>query len=239
MSQEDAGCTDAMEVWSTNAFQAVLKPLAPEFERASGHVLSVKYRSSNMIMAHAAKGQRGDAVVATRPALDELAAQGKLEAASITDLASTGLGIGIRAGADKPDIGSPEALRRTLLAARSIVYSSTGASGLYFSRLIEHLGIVSQVKAKAIVYTGGLIGDVIVRGEAELGAQMVSEILAVPGVELAGELPTEFQYPTMFSAGMFTGTPHPAAVRALAAFLTTPQAQAMYEKAGMRGAALR
>jgi molybdate transport system substrate-binding protein len=222
-----------LDVWATNAFQSVLKPLAGPLERAA-NALTITYRSSNMILDEAAKGARADALVATRPALEDLARQGVVLAESITDLASVGLGLGIRAGAPRPDLSSPDAVRRALLAARSIVYSATGASATCFMRMVEQLGIANEVKAKAIVYTGGLVGDVIVRGEAELGAQMVSEILAVPGVTVAGDLPPEFRQSTMFAAALFAQSRRHDISRAVIGVLTSAQARPVYEAAGMK-----
>jgi molybdate transport system substrate-binding protein len=222
-----------LDVWATNAFQSVLKPLAGPLERAAS-TLTITYRSSNMILVEAAKGGRADALIATRPALDDLARQGVVLAESITDLASVGLGLGIRAGAPRPDLSSPDAVRRALLATRSVVYSATGASATHFMRMVEQLGIANEVKQKAIVYTGGLVGDVIVRGEAELGAQMVSEILAVPGVALAGDLPSEFRQPTMFAAALFAQSRHHDISRAVIGVLTSAHVRSVYEAAGMK-----
>ncbi|HWI15082.1 MAG TPA: substrate-binding domain-containing protein [Burkholderiales bacterium] len=231
---DDAG----MELWATNAFQSVLKPLGEPLLAAAGGALSIVYRSSNMILAEVAKGGRGDALIATRPALEELAAQRVVMADSITDLASVGLGIGVRAGAPRPDLSTPDAVRSALLAARSIVYSATGASAGYFLKMVNALGIASEVSAKAIVYAGGLVGDVVARGEAELGAQMVSEIVAVPGVVLAGPLPREFQSPTMFAAALFAHTRRAGYARAVVRLLASPQSRPVYEAAGMTPAAL-
>jgi len=221
-----------LELWATNAFQSVLKPLSEPLQRAAG-ALAIAYRSSNMILAEAAKGGRADALIATRPALEDLARLGVVAGESITNLASVGLGLGIRAGAPRPDLSSPDAVRRTLLAAHAIVYSATGASAAYFMRMVEKLGISSEVKAKAIVHAGGLVGEVIVRGEADVGAQMVSEILAVPGVVLAGELPAQFRQPTMFAAALFAQSRRRDTARAVIGVLTSAEARPVYEAAGM------
>ena len=227
----------SMELWATNAFQSVLKPLGDPLLAAAGGALSIVYRSSNMILAEVAKGGRADALIATRPALEELAAQRVAMAGSITDLASVGLGIGVRAGAPRPDLSTPDAVRSALLAARSIVYSATGASAGYFLRMVDALGIASDVKAKAIVYSGGLVGDLVARGEADLGAQMVSEIVVVPGVVLAGPLPQEFQSPTMFAIALFAQARRADTGNAVMRVLTSSQARPVYEAAGMMPAA--
>ncbi|MGE5465681.1 MAG: substrate-binding domain-containing protein [Methanocella sp.] len=228
--------TATMDLWATNAFQSVLKPLAEPLLQASGGALSIVYRSSNMILAEVAKGGRADALIATRPALEQLAREGIVKRDSIVELASTGLGIGIRAGSPRPDLSTPDAVRQALLDARSVVYSATGASATYFLQMIEQLGIANEVKAKAIVYAGGLVGEVVAKGEADLGAQMVSEILAVPGVELAGELPAQFQQPTMFAAALFEQTQHADLAGALLRVLTSERARPVYVAAGMKPA---
>lgn len=222
-----------LELWATNAFQAVLKPLADALLAASGGALSIVYRSSNTILAEIGKGGRADALIATRPALEQLGRDGIVASASITDLASVGLGIGVRAGAPVPDLSTPDAVRRALLAARSIVHSSTGASAAYFLEMAQRLGVADQVKAKAIVYSGGLVGDLVASGAAELGAQMVSEIVAVPGVTLAGELPDEFRHPTVFAAALFAHTTRASAAHAVMRVLASAAARPIYQKAGM------
>ncbi len=226
-----------VDLWATNAFQVVLKPLAERLRNSAGADVAIRYRSSNMIMAHAEKGERGDAVIGTRPAMEELARRGIVEGGSITSLASTGLGLGVRAGRAKPDVSSDDAVRRTLLAARNIAYSSTGASATYFLQMVERLGIAEAVKAKAIVYEGGLVGELVASGEADVCAQMVSEIVAVPGVELAGDLPAQFRNPTVFAGALFVGSQRGDAARAIIAMLARPDARPLFEAAGMAPAA--
>ncbi len=137
---------DTLQLWATNAFQSLLKPLAEPLQQAAG-ACSIEYRSSNMILAEAARGGRADALIATRSALEQLAREGVVDGATIAGLASAGLGLGVRAGTPLPDVSSPEAVKRALLAARSIVYSSTGASATYFLDMVERLGIAREVKA--------------------------------------------------------------------------------------------
>lgn len=231
--REGIGESARIRVWATNAFQAILKPLVPRFEREHGVRLEVSYGSSAVIMARVADGRSADAAIATREALDQLAQRGMVDGGSVRDLASTGVGVAIRAGAARPDLGSSHAVRRTLLAAPSVAYSATGASAAYFQQLIERLGIAQEVRAKAIVYTGGLVGEVVARGEAALGVQMVSEILAVPGVDLAGPLPADIQCTTLFAGGVFMKTAHADVARALVGFLADSDVAATYRAAGM------
>jgi molybdate transport system substrate-binding protein len=222
-----------MQLWATNAFQAVLRPLDAQLEQAAGSGIRVTYRSSNAIMAQVAQGERADAVIATCAAVRELAARGIVDGESIRELATAALGLGVRAGAGRPDVSSAAAVRSALLAVHSVAYSATGASAAYFLEMVERLGISSEVKAKAIVYEGGLVGDLVACGEVELGAQMVSEIVAVPGVALVGPLPAEFRKDTPFCAAVFRGARRPTADPEVTAFLAAAGSRPLYEAAGM------
>lgn len=222
-----------IELWATNAFQGVLNALSHPLEQAVDGRLATTHWSSNRILAQIASGGRADALIATRAALEQLAAEGLVARDEIHDLASVDLGFGIAASAPRPDLTTPDAVRRTLLDARRIVYSATGASAGHFLDLIGHLGIAAEVRAKAIVYQGALVGEVIARGEADIGAQMVSEIVAVPGVVLAGALPAQFRSPTLFSFAPMKAADRRQAVQAVLDVLTSPAAASFCEAAGM------
>lgn len=222
-----------LKVFSTNAVNAALTELIPVFERESGHKTTVDFNSTEQILDRVRSGETADVVIATAPAIDELARLGKIVAGSRADLGSTGVGVGVRAGAHKPDLGSTEAFRRALLDANSIAYASRGVGGMLLERLIGQLGIAAQIKPKCRTIPGGLVGELVVRGEAELCVQMVSEILAVEGCELAGPLPPELQQNTMFAAAVFAGTPHADAAQALIGFLTGPAAARTMKTRGL------
>jgi len=211
-----------LKVLATNALRTVILERIPQFDLARGHPTSVDFGSTNHLLSRVLGGEAADLVIATGTAIDELVTRGKVIAGSRVDLASAGIGVCVRAGARRPDVGSVEAFRRALLDAKSVAYTLTGQSGVYFAGVIERLGIAAEIKAKATVIAGGLIGEVVARGEAELGVQQISEILAVPGVELAGALPPELQLMTLFSAGVCTGTQQAEAAQAWIRFLATP-----------------
>ena len=211
-----------LKVLATNALRTVILERIPQFDLARGHPTSVDFGSTNHLLSRVLGGEAADLVIATGTAIDELVTRGKVIAGSRVDLASAGIGVCVRAGARRPDVGSVEAFRRALLDAKSVAYTLTGQSGVYFAGVIERLGIAAEIKAKATVIAGGLIGEVVARGEAELGVQQISEILAVPGVELAGPLPPELQRMTLFSAGVCTGTQQAEAAQAWIRFLATP-----------------
>jgi molybdate transport system substrate-binding protein len=225
-----------LKVLCTNALDAVLRELVPAFERASGHEVSVTYKSTNQIIDLVKAGEVADLLIAGQAAIEELAAAGNVAGGSSVNLASSGIGVCVRAGAPKPDIHSVEAFKRALLAAKSVAHTATGQSGSYFAGLIDRLGIGDQVRAKAKVSAGGIIGEFVARGEAELGIQQISEVLAVPGVDLVGPLPPEIQKVTVFAAGICSASREAEAARALVRFLTTTSAVAAMKAKGLEPA---
>jgi molybdate transport system substrate-binding protein len=222
-----------LKVLATNALDAVLRELVPGFERASGSRVSVAYLSTNQILERVKGGETADLLIAGLSAIDELIAAGRVAAGSRADLAASGIGVCVKSGAPKPDIGTVEAFKQALLAARSVAHTATGQSGSYFAGLVDRLGIGDAVRAKAKVSAGGIIGEFVARGEAELGIQQISEVLAVPGVELVGPLPPEIQKVTVFSAGICSGSREAEAARALVRFLTTGSAAAAMKAKGL------
>lgn len=224
---------------ATNALRGSLLELLPAFERKSRHQVEAAYYSTHQMLDLIRRGETADAVILTGPALDELAKQGHVVEGSRTDLASTGIGVCVRRGAPRPDIGTLEAFKRALLEAKSVAHTSTGQSGVYFSGLIERLGIAGPVRAKARVQPGGLVGETVARGDAELGIQQVSEILAVPGADLVGPLPAEIQKLTVFSAGVLAGARHADAAQALIKFLRAPSSARVMKAKGLEPAAAR
>ena len=158
---------------------------------------------------------------------------GQAAAGSRVDLARSSIGIAVRAGTANPDISSVDALRRTLLQAKSVAYSSS-VSGVYVSgELFQRLGITAQMIGKSRRIESEPVGNVVARGEAELGFQQISELRPVPGLEVVGPLPAEVQRVTMFSAAAGAGSPNPAGGRALIAFLASPAASAAIAGSGM------
>ncbi len=235
-----AGAVQAAEirVVSSGGFAAAYRALAPEFERATGNTLVTEWgpsmgNTANAVPARLRRGEPIDVVIMVGYALDDLIKQGKLLADSRVDLARSGIGVVVRAGAPKPDIGSVDALRRALLAARSIAYSDS-ASGVYIQNvLFKRLGIADQVAGKARMIPAEPVGAVVARGEAEIGFQQISELKPTPGIELVGPLPPEVQKYTVFSAGIVSGSREPEAARALIKFLASPAAAPAIGESGM------
>ena len=231
-----------LQVMISSGFHGVYSELAPAFERASGHHL-VTIRGPSMgdspeaIPARLARGEAADVVILDGGAADELGKQGMVRADSKVDLARSLIGMVVRSGAAKPDIGSVEAFRSTLLAAKSIAYSDSG-SGTYLSTtLFPKLGVAEQIAGKSRKVRGPPSGEpvaaVVARGEAEIGFQQVSELIHVPGITFVGTIPAEVQ-PAIFFAGALTRTVRqPEAASALIRFLASPEAAPVISKAGL------
>ena len=229
-----------MKVISSLAVKAAYLELAPAFEKQSGKKLATEWVGMVDIRKRMLAGDWADLVIGSRSLIDELTAAGKIERGSRVDLVQSGVGVAVRAGAPKPDIGSVEALKRALLAAKSIAYSS-GPSGVYLAGLFERLGIAQALKSKAYQAPPGvLVGELIARGEYELGFQQVPELLAVgDAIDLIGELPSEIQTITVFSGGIPSTAKEPEAAKLLLDFLTGPEASPVIRKHGMQSPSLR
>ena len=239
-----AGSAGAAEVhvMISAGFYGVYAELGPAFERASGHKL-VTARGPSMgdspeaIPTRLARGEAADVVILDGHAADELAKKGAVKAESKKVLARSQVGMVVRAGEAKPDIGSVDALKKTLLAAKSVAYSDSG-SGTYLStKLFQQLGIADQVLPKSRKVRGPPSGEpvaaVIARGEAEIGFQQVSELIHVKGVDFVGAIPAELQPGFTFAGAITTTAKQPEAAAALLAFLTSAEAVPVIERAGL------
>jgi molybdate transport system substrate-binding protein len=222
-----------IKVMASAAFKEAYLALLPEFERTTGHKVSNIWVPSVQMMTRLKGGEAVDLVIMSAASLDELVKAGII--AERTDLAKSGVGIAVRAGAPRPDISSGEALKRAVLAAKSIVYS-TGPSGIYLASLFRRMGIAGQIKSRVREVQGEPAGAVVARGEAEIGFQQMSELLPVAGIDIIGPLPAEIQKITVFSAGVHVGANSPDAARALVRFLTAPAAAPVIRQTGMEPA---
>jgi molybdate transport system substrate-binding protein len=222
----------------TTAMKAAIEEIAPPFERAGGQTLRVVYGPSGGLARRFNGGERADLIVMDSKVLDELIRQGKV-APGRTDVARTGIGIAVRKGAPKPDVSSPEALKRALLAARSIGHTAPAGGGVTAAHVIgvfEKLGIAAQVTPKVKLAAGGPNGRVSVlvsSGEAEIGLQQVSELMSNPEVEVIGMLPAELQLTTIYSAGVTTTAREREAAKALIKALTVPSAALIFKARGL------
>ena len=222
-----------IKVLSSIATREAYNELGPQFERASGDKVITTWAGTVDIDKRMAAGEVHDLVVISSTELDELIKQGHLAAGSRVDLARCGIGVAVRAGAPKPDIGSADALKRTLLAAKTVGYTS-GPSGVYMGGLIERMGIAADIKPKfRSVPSGGTIGTIVASGDCEIGFQQISELVHIKGIDYVGPLPAEVQRVTIFSTGIPVGAKNPDGAKKLVKFLTTPAAAAEMGKHGL------
>jgi molybdate transport system substrate-binding protein len=223
----------AIKVLASNSIRAVMGELIPQFERASGRKVSVSYDPAKVMLARIQKGETADLVITGSGAIDELVKERRVLADSRRKLARCSVGVAVRIGARKPGIDSVEALKRALLGAKSVAYTQEGASGMHFSGVIERLGIAEEVRAKAVRQPGGLIGELVAAGRAEIAIQQIPELLAVPGIKLIGPLPAEIQLVTVSSAGVFADAEDAEAASGFIRFLLTPAAAQVMKAKGL------
>jgi molybdate transport system substrate-binding protein len=233
-----AAYAEEVRVITSGAFTAAYLELVPEFERATKNKVVTTFGGSagsgpETIPNRLQRGEPADLVIMSAPALDDLIKQGKVVAGSRVDLVRSSIGMAVRAGAPRPDISSVEALKQTLLRAKSIAYSAS-ASGIYLStELFQRLGIADQVLPKSKNALGQRVGALVARGEAEIGFQQISELLPEPGIDYVGPLPPGAQRVTVFSAGIVAGAKAVEAARALVKFLASEKAFAVIRKTGL------
>jgi molybdate transport system substrate-binding protein len=227
-----------VRVMISGGLTAAYKELVPDFERATGHKVLTAYGPSmgttvNAIPVRLERGEPADVLIMVGYALGDLVDKGKVIADSRVDLVKSPIGMAVKSGAPKPDISSVDALKKTLLAAKSIVYSDS-ASGVYIStELFQKLGIAEELKGKHRAIPAEPVGGVVARGDAEIGFQQISELKPVSGIDIVGQLPADVQKITVFSAGIATGSKEPEAGKALIRFLASPVARYVIVNSGM------
>ena len=230
---EKSADTAAIKVLASVALKGVYLELAPQFEKASRCRLATEWAGTDPILKRVQGGESADLVIAPAKLIDTLIASGKIAGGRV-DIASSGVAVAVKKGAPRPDISSRDALKRALLAANSIAYSS-GPSGVYLAGLFRRMGIAEQLQSKVTqTPPGTFVGEFVARGEAEIGFQQMAELLHVgSGLDIVGPLPTEIQQITMFAGGIHAAAQAPAAARELLAFLAGPDAAAVIRKKGM------
>jgi molybdate transport system substrate-binding protein len=234
-----AGIADAAEirVMSAIGMRQAMEDLGPKFERATGHKLAVTFAVGGVIVKRIQDGENTDVVMLPRPGIESLTMDSKLVAGSQVVLARSSIGVFVRKGAPKLDISSPEALKRTLLAAKSITYSDPalgGASGVHFAKVLDRLGIANEMKPKTVFSKiPGAVGEVVAKGEAEIAIHQIQEGISVPGIEIVGPLPGDLQNTIVFSGAIMVGAKEAEAGKALISFLRTPEAAGVIKSKGM------
>ena len=235
-----AGSASAAEVrvMISGGLTAAYKELVPEFERLTGNKVLTAYGPSmgttvNAIPIRLERGEPADVLIMVGYALGDLIKQGKVVADSRVDLTKSLIGIAVKSGAPKPDISSADAVKRALLAAKSIAYSDS-ASGVYVStEMFAKLGIADEMKDRARKIPATPVGEIVAQGDAEIGFQQISELTPVAGIDIIGPLPDELQKITVFSAGIATVSKEPDAGKALIKFLASPAARNTLVKSGL------
>lgn len=221
-----------IKVISSNALTEVLNALEPAFEKATGNKLVIHYDVANVLKKAILDGEPFDVAILTGATMDDLIVAGKITGATRAEIARSGAGVAYKTGAPRPDIHDAAAFKNAMLAAKSVAYTTQGASGLYFISVCEKLGIGDQVKAKAKVLQGGRVAELVAKGEAELAAQQISELLPVAGVTVIS-FPPELQQFTSFPAAVGSASTQQAAAAALIKFLTDPQNAELLKAKGM------
>ena len=222
----------------STALKTVTDEVIPPFERAGGHTVRALYAPPGALLKHFEAGEPADIFLTGREAIDQLIGEGKIVSGRV-DLATTGIGICVRKGAPKPDVSTPDAFKRAMLAAKTVGYASpAGGSivGPHIQKIFARLGIAEQMAPKSKLSAGGPNGRVsvlVASGEAEIGLQQVTELLSNPDVEVIGMLPGDLQQITMYSAGITTSAKQPDAARALIQALTAPSAKPIFKAKGL------
>jgi molybdate transport system substrate-binding protein len=219
-----------IKVFCTIGMRTVLDAVAPTFAETNRIAVVRDYDSSVSLMKRIAAGESADVAVFTAGAIDELIAQGRM--AARTDLSRSFVGIAVKKGAPKPDIGTPEKFKAAMLAATSIAHSKTGASGLYFASLIETLGLASALRPKLKI-EDGIVGRFAANGDVEIAVQQISELMQADGADIVGPLPDELQSVTVFSAGVFTASNQKELAEAFVAHLASQAVAPVIRQKGM------
>jgi molybdate transport system substrate-binding protein len=224
-----------VKVMLSAAFKEAYLELVPRFESATGHKVVSYWVPSVQMMSRLKGGEIVDLVILSRASLEELVKAGLIAPGGCHDLVKSGIGIAVKSGAPKPDISSGEAVKRAVLAAKGVAYS-TGPSGIYLMGLFERMGIADRIKPRVKQVQGEPAGGVVARGDADIAFQQVSELLPVPGIDLVGPLPPDIQEITTFTAGLHARAKQAAVARALVDFFKAPAACPVIRKKGMEPA---
>jgi molybdate transport system substrate-binding protein len=228
-----------VKVLTAGAFKQIVLALVPDFETQTGNKVIVDNDTAGGLQKRIESGEAFDVAIITPTIVDGLAASGKIVPNSRVNLATVSIGVVVKEGAPKPDIGTVEAFKNALLSAKSVAYidpASGGSSGIYVDKLLERLGIADQVRPKAKLKKGGYVADLIVSGEAELGVHQISEIVPVKGAVLVGPLPKEIQNTTTYAAGLSAAAQNKDAAQALIKTFSGPAAANVFKAKGMEPA---
>jgi molybdate transport system substrate-binding protein len=225
-----------IKVFSTVGVKSVLEDLVPKFEKATGHKLAITWSTASLLAKRVQAGEQADALILIKGNLETLQKEGKIMPGTDVIFSKSIFAVGVKAGASKPDISTPDALKQALLASKAVSYTDPatgGASGVYTAKQIAKLGITEQMKGKTKhPPSGGFSGSLLVDGQADIAINSKPELLSVPGVEVVGPLPGDMAYTVIYAAGVQSGAAQADAAKALVKYLMSPEAQAVFKAKG-------
>ena len=224
---------DTIRLLSTLALMGAVRNLAGKYETLTGTRIDADFAPTLGLLDRLQKGETADVLILTQDGLAGLAATGSVVAESCIDLARSLVGLAVRAGVARPDIATEEALRATLLGARSVAYSRLGASGIFFAQLIAGMGIASEVNARASIVPQGFTAERLLSGEADLAVQQISELKQVAGTDIVGPIPLHLQDPAVFSAGRLSASTRPEQSDRLLEFLASKEVAPALRDSGL------
>jgi molybdate transport system substrate-binding protein len=237
MAQPAVSAAAEIRLLCANGMKDVVEELGPRFERATGHKLIIAFANLGNIVKRIGGGETADVVIIPRQGIVGLVKAGTADANRVTAIASGGLGVAVRKGAPRPDIATPDALRRALLAAASITYLDPvggGVSGTHFVKVLDRLGIAGEMKSKTILHRDSHEAAALIeKGKAEVGVNLVQELLPKPGIDLVGPLPGDLQLRIPYAAAILAGAVNAAAAQALVDFLRTAESAAVIKAKGL------
>jgi molybdate transport system substrate-binding protein len=222
-----------LNLCSGNGMSASFRELMPQFERANNCTVAMHFEPAQILLREIKGGMAADIGILGKGIMDQLSKEGYIVTDTVRVLTQNGIGVGVLKGAPKPDLSSVEAFKRALLNAKSVAYTTEGASGIYFASLIEKLGIAEAIRAKAKTQPGGLVADLVVKGVAEMAVQQIPEILAVAGADYAGPIPANVQQLSINACGVFAKSAQPELARKLLAFLQSAKAANVFRARGL------
>ena len=222
-----------LKLLGSSGVSSVIRELGSQFEAASGHKVFDDYEVIAVLKRRIDAGEAFDVAILGPEAIDDLIQKGKVAADARAPFGRTGLGVAVRKGAPKPDIGTPEALKRALLDAKTVAHSKEGQSGVHFAALLDRLGIAEQMKGKLKSYDAGGLRQSLAAGEVEMAVTGYGPVLAMAGADVVGPVPQELRTYVVFHAAVATGAKDPAAARALLKFLTAPAAAPVLQAKGL------
>jgi molybdate transport system substrate-binding protein len=226
----------SLKLLSSMATRELLNELVSHYERSSGEAVTSEAAGGVDVAKRVRAGEAVDVVVLSSTAIDSLIAAGSLLPDSRIDLVRSGVSIAVRAGATRPDVSTAEAVRRAVLGARTLSYS-TGPSGVYLEKLFDRWGILEEIRSRIVVPPPGVpVGSLIANGSVELGFQQLSELMSLPGIEVVGPLPADIQTITVFSGGISSGCAQPQRARGLLSYLASSEAAQIKRRYGMEPA---